>query len=698
MNTLDTFFNPESVAVIGVSEKPTNMARKIVDNLFGFSFDGLIYAVGPKGGKIFGHRIYKSIADIPDRVDLAVILTPADTIADILEECGQKGVRHAIIESAGFREFGEEGKKREQRVLEVTKRYGIRFIGPNCIGTMNLHKGLVLPFVKFHDVFTRGGVSIVSQSGGVAYTFLNLLSSESIGIAKIASIGNKLDVDENDVIEYLLEDEKTDILLVYIEGISDGRRLMKLAASSKKPILLYKSNVGRLGQAIAASHTAAISSDDAVVDTALVQVGIARFKDRTTLVNYLKILPLPRIRGNNLAILSRSGGHAILAADAAEESGFALAPFRPEFIKEIESHVRSNVIRLTNPLDLGDLFDYDLYVKIMERTVQEKDVDGVVFLHAYFSTTEGEASRTLIEKTRELSLKYGKPICVCVATDEEEITKLRKNLEQPVFTSPLEIVKALALARDFQCGGRREPPKLIISSRRGRVQEIIARCRGEGRDPIIQEGIEIFDAYGIPVVSTEKAVTVDEAVRAAERVGYPVVVKIASRDISHKTDIGGVQLNLRDETHVRAACEEMIAAVQRKSAAAAIDGFVVQPMKRHGREMILGAKRDPNFGSVVLVGFGGIFVEVFKDVAMRVVPFSEEEAAAMLAELKAYAILKGARGGKAYDTAAIVKALMHLAALIDQNEEIREIDINPFYVLPEGQGGMALDARVILDA
>lgn len=693
---MDIFFNPTSVAVIGVSEKPTNMARNILANLIEFSFDGLIYAVGQKGGKIFGHRIYKSIADIPDRVDLAVILTPAETIADILEECGQKGVGHAIIESAGFREFGDEGKRREQRVLEVVKKHGIRFIGPNCIGTMNLRKGLVLPFVTFHDVFTRGRVSIVSQSGGVAYTYLNVLSSEGIGIAKIASIGNKLDVDENDVIEYLLGDDETDILLVYLEGISDGRRLMGLAARSKKPILLYKGNVGKLGQAIAASHTAAISSDDAVVDAALRQVGIARFKDRTTLINYLKILPLPRIRGNNLAILSRSGGHAILAADAAEESGFQLAPFRPAFIKEIESHVRSNVIRLTNPLDLGDLFDYDLYVRIMERTVQEKGVDGVVFLHAYFSTTEGEASRTLIEKTRELSFQYGKPICVCVATDEEEVTRLRKHLEQPVFTSPLEIVKALALSRDFHFGGRREAPKLKIPPGRGRVQEIVARCRKEGRSPLIQEGLEIFDAYGIPVVPTERAGTADEAVLAAKKLGYPVVVKIASRDISHKTDIGGVQLNLRDGTHVRSACDEMIAAVQRTSAGAKIEGFVVQPMKRDGWEMILGAKRDPTFGPVVLVGMGGIFVEVFRDVAMRVVPFSEEEAAAMLRELKGYAILKGARGGKLYDIDAIVKAIMSLAALIDQNDQIREIDINPFYVLPEGEGGMALDARVIL--
>lgn len=695
---MDAFFNPTSVAVIGVSERPSNLGRNIMANLFEFAFDGLVYAVGQRGGKILGHRIYRSISDIPDRVDLAVILTPADAVAGILDECGQKGVRHAIIESAGFGEFGEEGKRRERRVREVAKRHGIRFIGPNCIGTMNLHSGLVLPFVQFHDVFARGRVSIVSQSGGVAYSFLNLLSSEGIGIAKIASIGNKLDVDENDLIDYLLGDDGTDIIIVYLEGISDGRRLMRLAASSAKPILLHKANIGALGRSIAASHTAALSSDDAVVDAALAQAGIARFRDRATLVDSLKILPLPRIRGRRLAILSRSGGQAIVAADAAETSGFALAPFRPEFIREIESHVRAKVIRFTNPLDLGDLFDFDVYLKIIERTVREADVDGVVFLHAYFSATEGEASRRLIEKTRELSFASGKPICVCVATDEEEVTRLRKNLEQPVFTSPIEVIKALELSRDFSFGARAPAPRPAdVPGGRERAEGIVAQCRREKRSPLVQEGLSIFEAYGIPVIATEKVATADEAAEAAERLGFPVVVKVASRDVSHKTDIGGVQLNLRDGAQVRSACGEMVQAIGRKAPAARIEGFVVQPMLRGGWEVILGARRDPNFGPVVLVGMGGIFVEVFRDVAMRIVPFPEEAAQEMLRELKGHAILKGARSGRPYDTAAIVSAVMRLAALIDQNEEIQEIDINPFFVLPEGEGGRALDARVVLD-
>lgn len=695
---MDMFFKPASVAIIGVSEKPDNMARNIILNLQEFAYNGILYAVGPRGGKIFGRRIYRSVADIPDQIDLAVILTPAETIPAILEECGQKGIKHAVIESAGFREFGAEGKEREKKVVDTAKKYGIRFIGPNCIGTMDLHSGLILPFLEFKNVFAKGKVSIISQSGGVAFSFLNLLGSESIGMAKVASIGNKLNVNENDLIEYLLEDDETDIIIVYLEGITDGKRLMKLGAGSKKPILVHKANIGELGKNIAASHTAALSSDDAVVDAALKQAGMARFEDRTTLVNYLKILPLPRIRGNNLAIISRSGGHAILAADAAEKNGFRLAPFKPAFIKEIESHLRANVITLTNPLDLGDLFDYDVYLKIIERTVMEKDVDGVVFLHTYLSSTEGAASRTLIEKTNELSHKYKKPIGVCVATDEDEITKLRKDLEQPVFNSPLEIIEALALSRDFNYENHTHPKPRRLAADKKRVTEILKKCKKEKRSPLLSEGLDIFKAYNIPVIPSKWARSEAEAVKAANELDfYPVVMKVVSQEISHKTDLGGVELNLRNEQQVKEAYKEMMAAIRKKAPKARMDGVVVQPMLKHGWEMIVGAKRDPNFGPVVLVGLGGIFVEVFKDSAMRVAPFSAQEAEKMLTELKGYPILKGARGGKTYDTSAIIKSVLDLSALMLDFPEIKEVDINPFYIRHEGKGGMALDARVILE-
>ena len=507
-----------------------------------------------------------------------------------------------------------------------------------------------------------------------------------------------MDVDENDLIEYLVKDDDTDIIIVYLEGISDGRRLIKIAENSEKPILVHKANIGKLGKSIAASHTAALSSDDAVVSAALNQSGIARFYDRTTLVNYLKVLPLPKVTGNNLAIISRSGGHAILAADAAEECGFQLAPFKKSFLKEVSSHFRAKVINLTNPLDLGDLFDYDLYVKIIEKTIKEKNVDGVVFLHTYFSSTEADASRELIEKTNELSHKYKKPIGVCVATDETEVAKLRKSSNQPIFTSPLEIIKALALARDFYYGIHPRPKEPHVKADTKFVKSVFEVCRKEGRSPLLQEGLDIFQAYKVPVIGSRWVTSADEAAAASDELGYPAVIKVVSRAISHKTDIGGVDLNLKNASQVKEAYNEMMETIRKKMPKADVEGVVVQPMLKRGWEMILGAKNDPNFGPVVLVGLGGIFVEVFKDTSIRVAPFCRKEAEKMLSELKGYPVLTGARGGKMYDVDSVIDSILHLSQLISDFPEIKEIDINPFYVLPEGEGGMALDARIILDS
>lgn len=693
---MDKFFNPKSVAIIGVSERETNLARNIIINLKQFAFQGKVYAVGPKGGEVFGQPIYRSILEITEPIDLALILTPADTIPDILEACGQKGIKQVVIQSAGFREFGEKGKEREKKVLEITKKYGIEFVGPNCIGLMNLHNGLILPFLVMKDIYPKGNVSIVSQSGGVGFTFLNIFAGECIGIAKFASIGNKLNIDENDLIEYYINDNETGIILAYLEGVSDGRRLMKLARSSNKPILLFKANTGTLGKSIAASHTAALSSDDSVVDAALKQCGIARFKDRQTLINYLKVLPLPKIKGNNLAILSRSGGHAIIAADAAEEFGFGLAEFRPELLNEIKNHFRASVITLTNPLDLGDVFDYDLYLKIIEMTAKEDNVDAIVFFHTCFSAAEIPKTKELIKKTYELSLKHNKPVMVCMEMYTSDLYDLRKDLDSPVFNAPRETIKSLALSRDFDYGITPEPkiPQMEVDNTT--AKKIFDKCKLEHRSPSLDEGLKIFSAYGIPTVKSEFARNLDELIVAANKIGYPVAFKVVSNDISHKTDVGGVALGLKNSDDVKNAYNSMLEKIKAKLPTAKVDGVTIQPMLDQGWEMIIGAKRDPNFGPVVLVGLGGIFVEILKDSAMRVVPFDEHEARKMLEELKGYAILKGVRGKGPFDIDSLVKCTLHLAKLVTDFPEISEVDINPFYVLPQGQGGYALDARIIL--
>ncbi len=690
------FFNPRSVAVIGVSESPENMGRSIIANLIEFNYDGIIYEVGHKGGTLFGRRIYRSVSDIPDQVDLAVILTPAKTVPGILEECGEKGIKRVIIESAGFREYGPDGVRIEDQLQSVAKKYGIKFIGPNCIGVMNMHTGLALPFTSFKNVFRKGGISLVTQSGGVGISYLNVLASENLGIAKFASIGNKLAVNENDLLEYLIGDPETEIICLYLEGISDGRKLMETARRSSKPVLLHKSNIGKEAKAIAQSHTASLSSDDSVVSAALKQSGIARFKDRETLVNYLKILPLPKLRGNKLAILSRSGGHAVIAADACEEAGFTLAPFETRFISEIEKNFRAHVIQLTNPLDLGDLFDYQVYAKIVERTIMQQNVDGVVFLHTYISATEGDASRSLFAELEKISYAHRKPIAICVATDEEELYRLRQKLPQPVFTSPSDTIYALALARDFRHEKRPEPaslPKLSVDTER--AKGIVEVCVKEKRNPLLVEALEILEAYGIPVVKSVFVEQEDDAVKEAARSGYPVAMKIVSPSISHKTDLGGVQINIRNEDALRQAYRDMMANIRKRAPEAQIEGVLVQPMIQGGRELIIGAKNDRNFGPTVMVGLGGIFVEVFRDTSLRVVPFDERETDSMFAELKGYPILKGARGEKGYDLHRAKEVVQRVALLVKDFPVISELDLNPFKIMPAGEGGFCLDARMV---
>ena len=687
------FFRPRSVAVVGVSESPDNLGQRIVSNLHEFSFGGIIYQVGPKGGIAFGRRIHKSVADIPDQVDLAVLLVPARFVPGVLEECGQKGIRRVIIETAGFSEYGPEGKAIEEQVVEVAARHDIRFIGPNCIGVVNVLNGLVVPFAGLKDIFARGRVSIVSQSGGVGLSYLNVMASENLGLGKFASIGNKLNVDENDLLEYLIDDDETDIICMYLEGIADGRRLLSIARRTSKPILIHKSNIGELASEIAQSHTTSLSGDDAVVSAALEQVGIARFHDSDTLVDYLKILPLPRLSGDRLAVVSRSGGHAVIAADACEKEGFQLVRFPEPFLRAVEKHFRASVIRLTNPLDLGDLFDFDVYLKIVEETLKLPDVDGVVFLHTYVSAVEGERSLELFRRIEELSFQYGKPVAICVATDEEEMSKLRKTLPHPVYTEPEDAIHSLALVRDFDHQARPEPKLADGPLDRAAIRTIFDRCRAEGRDPLLDESLEVLRAAGLPVTAYRVVQSLDEALDAAADFERPLAMKLIAAEASHKTDVGGVALSLRTPRAVREGWACMEVAAEK----AGVDGplrVLVQPMVQDGMEIILGARQDVTFGPIVLVGLGGIFVEMFKDVAIRLVPFQPDAPDAMIRQLRAFPLLKGARGQAPRELSAIRDGINAIARLIDAFPEIAELDLNPLLVLSEGQGAAAVDGRI----
>lgn len=693
------FFYPNSIAVIGVSAKPTNLGRNIVANLIEYGYDGIVYAVGPSGGAIATRRIYRAVGDIPDHVDLAVILTPAQTVPGILEECGQKGVRWVVIETAGFREYTDAGRELEEAIAAVAKKYGIRFVGPNCIGIINMENGMCLPFPRLKKFVKRGDVSIITQSGGVGMSALNLMANDGLGLNKFVSVGNMLDIDAEDMLEYLIEDEGTKLIFVYLESIRDGRRLMELARRSQKPILIFKANIGRLGQKIALSHTASLASDDRVVDAAFHQAGIIRVHDATTFGNFLKILGLPPMKGANLAVISRSGGQAVIAADACELSGFNLAHLPESFLREIESYFRASVIRLTNPLDLGDLFDLDLYAQIVEQTLQLEGVDGVVFLHTSLSEEENLKSRELLMRLMQLVEKYDKPVAYYLSAEAQEVAYLKQNYHFPIFTQVVETIRALEMShyyylRSQQVHSPREVPDFVVD--RHAVETLLAEARKEQRDPLLSEALSILEAYGIPTVQSRTARNIEEAAAFAEELGYPVALKIISEQISHKSDVGGVQLNLRNKAALTAAYEEMQTRINQVYPQAQIDGVLVQPMVTGGWELILGGRQDPQFGPVVLLGLGGIFVEVFDEVMIRVAPITREDAWEMVTGLRGYQILAGARGHRPADIDSLVESLLRLSQLLVEFPQIKELDINPLRVFHKGEGCRALDARIVL--
>ena len=694
-------FYPSSVVVIGVSTLPSNLGKEIARNLFEFRYTGVIHLAGRDGGILFGRKIHQSLDEINEPVDLAIILTPAGTVPGILEQCGRKGIKRAIIESGGFGEFDEQGRNLGDELNRIASKYDIRFIGPNCIGIMNAANGLTTPFTRLKTVFRRGGVGIVAQSGGVALSFLNMFDSEQLGFSKFASIGNKLNVDENDLLEYYVDDQETKVVCLYVESINDGRRFTSIGRRSPKPIVIHKANIGSFSSVIAQSHTAALANDDQVVDAALHQAGMVRFRDMQTYLDFVKILQLPLMRGRNLAIVSRSGGHAVIGADAAYAYGFQLPPFGKDFLSEIRKHLRADVVKLANPLDLGDLFDFDVYVRIIRHTLKEDNVDGVLLLHTYFAAIEGESSRRLLQSAALMSKEYDKPVALCVSTEQFEISRLHKEFDFPIFMSPERAVRALDAAIKYQ--HRRsfiernseitepEPAPNYKS-----VAGLIAGCTREKRSPMLHEALEMISMAGLVVPDFRVIMNPSDVEFALGDMVGPYAIKIIASGVSHKSDLGGVILGLPDAAAVRQASLEMIERFRAQSETH-FSGVLVQKMaylSMESCELIIGGKTDPQFGPVVLLGHGGVFVEILAGTVLRMAPLSMGEIAEMIDELPGSEILAGIRGRSPINRDSLMDAISRVAHIMVHFPQINSMDINPIVV--SSLGAQALDARIFL--
>ncbi|MDP8257317.1 MAG: acetate--CoA ligase family protein [Candidatus Alcyoniella australis] len=693
---LDNLFNPQRLAVIGVSPRKTNLARGIVENLLTMGFTGEIYPVGRSGGVVFGMKIYRNVSDVPAPLDAAAILTPAHTLPDILEQCGRHGVKFAYVQSAGFSEYGRKGALLADRAAQIAQDYGMRFVGPNGIGVINMDNGLCVPFPTMPQMF-KGHVSVLSQSGGVGISYIQEFLKEHVGMAKFASLGNKLDVDEVDLLPVLLRDEQTHTICVYLEGFSRGREFFLEMRKARKPIIVHKSNIGRAAQKIAASHTSAMVSDDAVVDAAIKQAGALRCDEINQMIDAAKALSLPAMKGNRLAIISRSGGHAIIAADHCEKFGFELPPFPREVIANAEEKLRAKVIKLDNPMDLGDLYDLDAYKHILADVVSRPQFDAICFLFTYISRYDPRIPEEMISFLAELNRKHNKPVAMGLISWHSEARRLKEMFDFPIFTTPEEAVRALAISRDNhvnlqqRCGAYRVPK--IKGRDLERVDAIRESTRGQAS--LNRQALEVLEAYAIPAIRGKLATSVGGAVKAAREIGLPVALKVESPDVTHKSDCGGVLLDLRTVAEVREGWDKMMAAINTAYPRAQIRGALVQKYADQGLELILGFKQDNDFGPIVMLGWGGIYTEVLGDTVLRVAPFDRAEARSMVEQLRGSKILHGTRGRGPSDLAALEQTLVKLSILAAEQPWISEMDINPLRVYPKGKGVLAVDARII---
>ncbi len=682
---MEGFFNPNSVAVIGVSNSPVNLGRAIVFNLMEFQYQGCIYLVGPKEGAFLGHKIYPSVLDIPEAVDLAAVLVPAASVPEVLRQCGEKGIRRVVVESAGFAELGRDRIPLQERMRDILDRYGMRMIGPNCLGVMNRKNGLALPFMPLKAEAPLGRTAIVAQSGGVAAMMFNAFTAEHMGFGKFASIGNKLDVNEVDLLEHLSGDEDTDIVFCYLEGLSDARRLMEVAGRSAKPVIVHKSNRGKAVAAIARSHSASLSSDDAAADAAFRQCGVIRAFELNDAIGKVKAFLLPRMKGNRLAVISRSGGHAVMAADAAEEFGFELPPFPGEIGKLVSEHARAGVIKPRNPLDLGDVFNLPLYGTLAQKVLELEEFDGIVFIHNYQGIFDAEESRRLIKGMEAVMAGTGKPAAVCVFPTQSELNCNRKAVRFPIFLDPREAIRALAMNRDRHTVKVLPFPgeRPFSADPRAVRAELSDVSPGPVPAPVLGR---MLAAYGVGLTPWEAAEDEDSAVAAADRLGYPAAIKTAEPWVVHKSDVGGVRLNVPDAYSARIAYNALKEIGRR---------VLVAKMAEPGLEWFIGGKRDDQFGPVVILGLGGIYVEVFKETNMRVGPLGPEEAGRLLDESRGAALLGGVRGLPPLDRHALIDLLVRVSWFLHDFPEVRELDLNPVRSYPEGC--LALDWRAVIE-
>lgn len=698
MTDLNPIFRPRSVAIIGASRTPGKVGYILVKNMIDCGFQGRIYPVNPIAQEILGLRCFGDVRQVLDVVDLAVVAIPAPLVLDVAKACGEKGVRALVVISAGFKETGVEGALLERQLLEICKQYGMKMQGPNCLGIINTSAPLNLSFAAAMP--KKGNISFISQSGALGTAVLDWALKEDLGLANFISLGNKADLDEIDFIEAMVEDPEVRVIIIYVESIEEGERFLEIAKRSvkQKPIIVLKGGISSAGARAAGSHTGAMVGSFTAYQTAFKQSGVITAQNVEELFNYavtFSTQPIPR--GNSVAIITNAGGPGILATDMCEALGVRLASLSKETVRKLGEKLPSSS-SVHNPVDvLGDARS-DRYRATVEDVLSDAAVSSLIVVLSPQAMTESlETAKTLVD----LSRGQNKPILAVFMGGRavEEASKYLTDNSVPCFEFPEKAVKALsALIQYAEILERPESVhKVLVDVDKNAVQKYIKSARQDGRFVLLpHEAARVIEAYGITVPPIKLATSMEDAVKAAEEIGYPVVLKVVSPEILHKSDIGGIVLNIMSPEAVGEAYNGILTRVSRYMPRAQIYGVLVTKMVPQGMEMIIGVSRDIQFGPLIMFGLGGIYVNFLKDVSFRLAPLSVEDAQDMISETKAHTLLKGVRGEKPSDINALVDILLRVSQLVTDYPEIVEMDINPLFVYEVGRGCIAVDVKITL--
>jgi acetyl coenzyme A synthetase (ADP forming)-like protein len=694
---LEAFSNPRSVAVVGASREEGKLGHAVLKSLIDAGFLGPIYPVNPKADEVLGLKAYPSVKDCPGTVDLAVILIPGKLVAPVMKECGEKGVKGVIVISAGFREVGAEGLRAEHEIVDIARQYNMRIIGPNCLGYIDTIAKLNASFAPLMP--RKGTIAFMSQSGAIASSILDIADARGLGMSRFVSLGNKADLNETDFLQEWGDDAETKVIMIYVEDIKTGARFMDVAraATRHKPVVAIKSGSTSAGTKAASSHTGALAGSDAAYTAAFRQTGVIRATTVEDLFDFSEAFTnQPVIREDGVCIVTNAGGAGVMAADAVEHAGLKLAQLSPQTMAALKEKLPP-AASVLNPVDvLGDA-QADRYGLALDIVSRDPNVNAILVILTPQIVTQPKETA---EITARLMTNSPIPVFACWiggALTAEGVKILTAN-HIPAYPEPERAVRSLRAMLDYRRWLQRpkfQPRSYDID--RKAIEQVFDAARKDGRLQIGDaEARAVMQALGIRVPGSGLAEDADEAVQVAEQIGYPVVLKIASPDILHKSDIGGVKVGLKDAAEVRAAFATIIANARSRKPEAEIWGCQVQEMIRGGREIILGVNRDPQFGPLMMFGLGGIYVEALRDVSFRVAPLDELDAREMVNEIRAIRLLRGVRGEPPADIEAIVDSIQRLSYLVTEFPEILELDINPLMVYEAGKGAIGLDMRLVL--